>query len=130
MIMQQKQIKNMQQVLIHQIYDLSNLNDVVKNDVVKKDLYDTKIKDIEDKIPDIVKLTTTSALNAKINEVKNKIPNINNLADTTAHTAVENKKPDHSKYIAIPKFNKLLAENFAARLAQANLTVKMILLIL
>ena len=30
---------------------LSKLSDVVKNDVVKKDVYDAKIKDIEDKIP-------------------------------------------------------------------------------
>ena len=32
---------------------LSKLGDVVKNDVVKKDAYDTKIKNIEDRIPDI-----------------------------------------------------------------------------
>ena len=30
---------------------LSKLSDVVKNDVVKKDVYNAKIKDIEDKIP-------------------------------------------------------------------------------
>ena len=32
--------------------DLSKLSDVVKNDVVKKDVYNAKIKNIEDKIPD------------------------------------------------------------------------------
>ena len=36
--------------------DLSNLNDVVKNHVVKKDLYNAKIKNIENKIPDITNL--------------------------------------------------------------------------
>ena len=36
--------------------DLSNLNDVVKNHVVKKDLYNVKIKNIENKIPDITNL--------------------------------------------------------------------------
>ena len=30
---------------------LSKLSDVVKNDVVKKDVYNAKIKDIEDKMP-------------------------------------------------------------------------------
>ena len=30
----------------------------------------------------------------------------------------------HDKYISIPEFNKLAAENFAARLAQANLITK------
>ena len=62
--------------------------------------------------------------NAKTNEVKNKIPNITNLATTTVLTAFENKVPDHSKYITSPEFNKLTAENFAARLAQANLVSK------
>ena len=60
--------------------------------VLKKDVYDGKIKNIEEKIPDTTNLaTTTTTLNAKINEVKNKIPSINNLASTIALTAVENK---------------------------------------
>ena len=33
--------------------DLSKVFSVVKNDVIKKDVYNTKIKNIEDKIPDI-----------------------------------------------------------------------------
>ena len=33
--------------------DLSKLSDVVKNDAGKKDLYNAKIKNIEDKFPDI-----------------------------------------------------------------------------
>ena len=33
--------------------DLSKVCNVVKNDVVKKDVYNTKIKNIEDKMPDI-----------------------------------------------------------------------------
>ena len=33
--------------------DLSKLSDVVKNDSVKKDVYNAKMKNIEDKIPDI-----------------------------------------------------------------------------
>ena len=31
---------------------------------------------------------------------------------------------DHDKYITTPEFNKLTAENFAARLTQANLASK------
>ena len=31
---------------------------------------------------------------------------------------------DHSKYITTPEFNKLTAENFSARLKQANLATK------
>ena len=33
--------------------DLSKLSDVVRNDVVKKDVYNAKIKNVEDAIPDI-----------------------------------------------------------------------------
>ena len=53
--------------------DLSKLSDVVKNDVVKKDVYDSKIKNIEDKIFEITNLATKTTLNSKINEVKEEI---------------------------------------------------------
>ena len=121
--------------------DLSKLSNVVKNDVVRKTEYNAKIKIIEDKIPDITNLATKTTLNAKINEVKAEISSITNLATTNALTAVENKIPDvsnldkktdhntnvnetektftdhsHDKYITTPEFNKLTAENFAARL--------------
>ena len=96
--------------------DLSKLSDVVKNDVVKKDVYNAKIRNIENKIPDITDLTTyatfdakinkikikipsitnlaNASLNARINEVKNEIPSITDLATTTAFTSVENKIPN------------------------------------
>ena len=45
---------------------LSKLSDVVKNDVVKEDVYNAKIKNIEDKIPDITNLATNTTLNAKM----------------------------------------------------------------
>ena len=44
--------------------DLSKLINVVKNDVVKKDVYNAKIKNVEDKIPDIANLATKTTLNA------------------------------------------------------------------
>ena len=47
--------------------DLSKLIDVAKNDVVKRDVYNAKIKNIEGKIPDISNLATNTTLNAKIN---------------------------------------------------------------
>ena len=50
--------------------DLRKLRDVVENEAVEKDVYDAMIKDIEDKISSITKLTINAALNAKINEVK------------------------------------------------------------
>ena len=87
-------------------------------------ILNAKINDVKDEIPNITNLAKTAALDAKINEVKNKITNITNLATTTALTAVENKKPDHRKYITAPECKKLRVENFAARLAQANLASK------
>ena len=119
--------------------DLSKLSNVVKNDVVKKDVYNAKIKYIEDKIPDITNLATNTALNAKINdtknearsitnlltkislnakinEIKNKIPNITNLASDTALTDVENKILDYGKYIATPEFNNLTAKSFSCKI--------------
>ena len=44
--------------------DLSKLNDVVKNYVFKKDVYNAKIKNIEDQISDITNLATNTTLNA------------------------------------------------------------------
>ena len=60
--------------------DLSKLSDLVKNDVVKKDVYNAKIKNIEDKIPDITNLATNAFLNTKIYEVKGEIPKLNELS--------------------------------------------------
>ena len=37
---------------------------------------------------------------------------------------IDNKNPNHNKYITSPEFNKLTAEGFAARLKQANLVGK------
>ena len=59
--------------------DLSKLSDVVKNNVVKEDVYNPKIKNTEDKKTDITNLATNTTLNIKINEVKNKIPGTTNL---------------------------------------------------
>ena len=71
--------------------DLSKLSDVVKHDVLKKDVYNAQIKNIEDKIPDITILATNTPLNANISGVKDETPNIENLATTAALFAVENK---------------------------------------
>ena len=37
--------------------------------LLKKDVYNAKIKNIEDKIPDITNLATNTTLNAKINKI-------------------------------------------------------------
>ena len=57
--------------------ELSKLSGVVKN-VVKKYVYNAKIKNTEDKILDITNLATVT-LNDKIKNVKEEIPNITNF---------------------------------------------------
>ena len=50
-------------------FDLSKLSDVAKNDVIKKNVYNAKTKNIENKIPDITNLATNTTLNAEIKEL-------------------------------------------------------------
>ena len=108
--------------------DLSKLSDVVKNEVVKKVVYNAKIKDIKDKnkTPYITNLATIATLTA----VENKIPNVSNLVKKTDYNTkvsdIENKittDHDHNKYIT-KEFDKLTSENLTARLKQANLASK------
>ena len=65
----------------------------------EKDVYNAKIKNIENNIPIITNLATTTAHNAKTNKIKNEIPDITNLAATTVRTAVKNKRPNVSNLI-------------------------------
>ena len=71
---------------------------------------------------------TTTISNTNINEAENKIPNTTSLVTTnvlnTKTGEVENKIPDHAKYITSLEFNRLIVENFAARLKQASLVTK------
>ena len=63
---------------------------------------------VENKIPNVSNLVKKTEYNTKISEIENKI--------TTDH--------DHDKYITTQELIKLTAENFAVRLAQANLASK------
>ena len=71
---------------------------------------------------------STTVLNTKISEVEGKIPNTSNLVTTTVLnkkiSEVENNIPDNSKYITTQELNNLTAENFAARLKQVDLVKK------
>ena len=91
-------------------------------DFVKK----AKLTKLENKIPDISNLTTKTALAT----VENKIPNVINLVKKPDYnikvTEIEKKLTDHNhdKYIDTQEFNKLAADVFNARLAQAKLPKK------
>ena len=86
----------------------------------------TKLTELENKIHDISDLTTKTALTT----VENKIPDISSLVKKTDYctkiTDIENKvnNHNHDKYITTSEFNKLAANVFNARLAEANLITK------
>ena len=77
--------------LVPVLVDLSKVSDVVKNHAVKEDIYNAKIKDIEDKVVDITNLATKTTFNAKVVEVKWEIPSITNLATIAALNAKINE---------------------------------------
>ena len=89
--------------------DLSKLSNAVKNEVVKKTVYDklaakannidtsdyvlktnfnTKFTELENKIPHTSGLVKNTDYNSKITEIENKIPDISGLATKTAFTTV------------------------------------------
>ena len=107
--------------------DLSKLIDVVKNDVVKKAVYDkllakannidtsdfvlktkyqTDKTELEKKIPDV----TDFVKKTKLTELENKIPDVSSLATKTALTAVENKIPDVSSLVKKTNYDPKISE--------------------
>ena len=76
--------------------DLNKLSDVVKNEVVKKTVYDALVKkSIAIQTTDTSNLLLKADYNTEIAKIKMKILD-----------------HDHSKYITTQEFNKLTAENF------------------
>ena len=69
-----------------------------------------KIKNIEDKIPDITNLATKTTLNAKINEVECEILNVANLATETTLTVVGNEIPSVSNLVTKTDYNTKINE--------------------
>ena len=135
------------------MYDklVAKVNNIDASGLVKKTDYNTKITEIEDKIPDSSSFVKKTDYNIKITEIESNIPDISGLATKTALTTVENKIPsisglvkktdyntkitdienklnnpnhNHDKYVATSEFNTLAANVFNARLAQANLITK------
>ena len=110
--------------LVPVLADLSKLSDVVKNDVVKKAVYDKLVaklnsigssafvlifkydtdKTKSEKNSDTSDLVKKTNYNTKITEIAGKIRSISGLATKTALTAVENKIPN---VISLVKKNRL-----------------------
>ena len=107
--------------------DLSKLSDVVKNDLVKKAVYDklvakvnniatsdfvlktkyqTDKTELEKKIPNV----TDFVKKAKLTELENKIPDVSSLATKAALTAVENKILSVSNLVKKTDYNTKITE--------------------
>ena len=97
----------------------------VSNFVVKAD-FNSKITEVENKIPDVSNLVSKSELIT----VENKIPDVSSLVtkvkNNTKISEIEGKIKDHNhdKYITTPEFNILSARVFDARIKLANLVTK------
>ena len=102
------------------LVDLNKLSDVVKDDVIKKAVFDKLVakvntidtcefvlkiqydrnkSEIENKIPDTSGFVKKTVYNAKITEIEGKIPSVSGLATNSALTGVENKTPNISSLV-------------------------------
>ena len=80
--------------------------DVEKNEAIKKTVYDELVKKVNAvRTADTSNLVKKTHFNTKFKEVVAKIP-------------------AHDKYITTQEFDKLIADNFGARLEEANLATK------
>ena len=107
--------------------DLSKLNDVLKNDIIKKTVYDELVAkvnnidtsnfvlktsykadktELEKKSPD----ATDFVKKVKLTELENKIPDVSNLAIKAALIAAENKIPDVSNLVNKTDYNTKITE--------------------
>ena len=111
--------------------DLSKLSNIVKHDVVKKDVYDklvAKVNNIdtsefvlktkhdtnksesENKIPDASGLVKKTDYNTKCTEIEGKIPDVTNLATKAALATVENKTSNVSNLVIKTDYDKKVTE--------------------
>ena len=89
-----------------------------------------KIIEIEGEIPSTNGLATKAALTAIKSDLENKVPDISSLVRKTDFNTkiieIKSKLTDHNhdEYFTSSEFHKLIPENFAVRLKQANLVTK------
>ena len=74
-----------------------NLSDVVKNDVIKKTVYDKLVAKVNNIDTNDFVLKTNN--NTDKTELEKEVPNIRKLATKTALTAVESKIPNFSNLV-------------------------------
>ena len=96
---------------------VTNVNSIDTTNFVKKNKYakdgsdfEDKINKIDKEIPDLSSLVKKTNFNSKITEVEGKIPIITGLATGSELTAVENKIPNISSLVKKTDFNTKVTE--------------------
>ena len=106
---------------------MSKLSNVVKNDVVKKDVYNklvakvnnidtsgfvlkTKYQTDKTELENEISNVADFVKKAKLTELENKIPDVSDLAIKTALTAMENKIPNVSNLVNKTDYNTKVIE--------------------
>ena len=86
---------------------------------LKKTDFNSKISEVENKIPSITGLATNSASTAVENDIPEFISLVKKTDYNTKISEIENKVNDHNygKYITTPEFDTMAATVFNARLA-------------
>ena len=91
-------------------------------------LLNTKISEVENKIPNTSGVVTTTVLNTKIGEVDSKIPGVSGLVRKTDYnTKISDIK---AKYFTISDYNKFTEEILDAKMKEKGLVDKFDFLIL
>ena len=79
---------------------------------------------VDKKIPDVSSLVKKTNFDTKVTEIEGKIPSITGLATSSALTAVENKMPDVSSLVKKTKFNTKVTETEGKIPDVTNLIIK------
>ena len=88
--------------------------------MLKKTDYNSKIKDIEDKIPSAPSLATIAALTS----VENKIPNFSDLVKKAHYDAKISKM--ETKYFAASDYNNFMTKTLDAKITQESYLMNLI----
>ena len=99
--------------------NLSKLSDVLKNDVIKKNVCDKLVTEVNNIDTsgfasktkyDADQSELGNKINFKITEIESKIPSISGLAASSALTAVQNEIPDISNLVKKTDYNTKISE--------------------
>ena len=115
---------------------VSKVNSINTTNFVSKTKYEKggsgfedKISEVDKKTSDVSDLVKKTEFNSKVTEVEHKIPSITSSATNSALTAVENKIPDVSSLVKKTDFDAKLKKKLMAGLLQIKQSIFMLTII-